>query len=198
MDLESAVENLQEIRHQLSRTSTFTGYRPLFLGSIAILAFVIALAQGVLGAARTMEAAYAEWMGIALLIVVLTVIFVFVPSLRSRYVVIRSLAFGVARQFTPFVVAGTAGTLIAYQLAPVLVTFLPATWCALFGLSIFSMQPYLPRAVAMSGIWYLGISLALAVWPPATVTGLAAGMGLAFAGGHAITAIIMRATLRLR
>jgi len=196
MDLETAIDSLQEIRHQLSRTTTFTGYRPLFLGSVALLALVLAVTQALIGGRQTMEAAYIEWMGLASLIVILTVAFVFIPSMRSRYSVVRSVARGVARQFAPYVVVGTAGTVVAYQVAPVLIPYLPAFWCVFFGLSILSMQPYLPRLVSMSGAWYVAVSLALAVWPPSTVSGLAASMGLAFAVGHGITAAIMQSALR--
>lgn len=196
MDLESAIESLQEIRHQLSRTTTFTGYRPLFLCSVALLALVLAAVQLLLGTRQPVSAAYYEWMALASLIVILTVGFVFVPSMRSRYAVVRSVARGVARQFAPFVAAGIAGTIIAYRTSPELVQYLPAFWCAFFGLSIFAMQPYLPRTVSMSGGWYLIIATALAVWPPASVVSLAAGMGLAFAAGHGITALVMRAALR--
>ncbi|WP_455383098.1 hypothetical protein [Salinispira pacifica] len=196
MDLESAVENLQEIRHQLSRSATFTGYRPLFLGSVAVLALLLAAVQAALGPRQSMPTAYGEWMVLASLIVVLTVVFVFVPSMRSPYAVVRSVARGVARQFVPFVLVGVAGTLIAYRLAPAIIPYLPAFWCTFFGLSIFAMQPYLPRLVSMSGAWYLAVAAALSVWPPETVTALAVGMGLAFAVGHGITAATMHAALR--
>lgn len=197
MDLETAIDSLQEIRHQLSRTVTFTGYRPLFLLSVALLALLLAAAQAVIGIRQTVETAYIEWMALASIIVVLTVVFVFVPSMRSRYSVVRSVARGVARQFAPFVVVGAAGTIVAYQVAPALIPYLPAFWCVFFGLSIFSMQPYLPRSVSMSGAWYLAVSTALAVWPPDTVAGLATGMGLGFAVGHGITAAIMHNALRI-
>ncbi len=195
MDLESAIDSVQEIRHQLSRSVTFTGYRPVFLGSVALLALLLAALQLLLGDVQSLRIAYYEWMGLASLIVILTVGFVLVPSMRSPYAAIRSVARGVAGQFAPFVVAGVAGTVIAYRLAPLLVHYLPAFWCTFFGLSIFSMRPYLPRTVSMSGVWYLALAAILAVWPPATVPGLAAGMGGAFAAGHGITALVMRTAL---
>jgi hypothetical protein len=195
MDLESAFESVQEIRHQLSRSVIFTGYRPVFLASVAALAAVLAVAQGLLGVAPTLEAASTQWMALASIIVILTVVFVFVPSLRSRFSVIRSVARGVARQFAPFVVVAVVGTAIAYQVAPQLTPYLPAGWCAAFGLSIFAMQPYLPRLVSMSGGWYLLVSIGLGIWPPHSVAMLALGMGLAFAIGHLATAAIMRVAL---
>ena len=196
MDLDSAIDNLHEIRHQLSRSATFTGYRPLFLGSVALIASILAAFQILIGGRESVADASIEWMGLAVLIVILTVALVFVPSLRSRYAVVRSVARGVARQFAPFVVIGVATTLVAYQAAPLLVPYLPASWCAFFGLSIFAMHPYLPRHVSTSGAWYLAASMALGLWPPASVTALAIGMGLAFAVGHAMTGIVMSAALR--
>jgi len=195
MDLESALESLQEIRHQLTRSVTFTGYRPGFLAGVAGLAAILAIVQLVAHATVSIAAAYWQWMVLASLIVLLTVALVFVPSLRSRFAVIRSLARGVALQFAPFAVVGAVGTVITYRLAPHLVPYLPAGWCAAFGLSIFAMQPYLPRLVSLSGAWYLLVSTALAIWPPHRVTALALGMGLAFAVGHLITAAIMRFAL---
>lgn len=164
---------------------------------MALLALVLAVAQALIGIRQTVEAACIEWMGVASLIVILTIVFVFVPSMRSRYSVVRSVARGVALQFAPFVVVGAAGTVVAYQVARALIPYLPAFWCVFFGLSIFAMQPYLPRLVSLSGAWYVAVSLALAVWPPDTVTGLATGMGLAFGVGHGITAAVMHNALRI-
>jgi hypothetical protein len=93
-------------------------------------------------------------------------------------------------QFVPSLAAGAALTfgLVRHGQAELL----PGLWAIVFGLGIFSMRPYLPRAIGWVGAFYLACGAGL----------LAQGLPLApwqvggvFGVGHLATALVLHLNL---
>src|SRR6185436_14668831 len=58
-------------------------------------------------------------------------------------------------QFLPAAAAGVLVTFVLLQYAPGVVWMLPGLWQIIFSLGVFSSCRFLPRAMALVGIWYL-------------------------------------------
>jgi hypothetical protein len=87
---------------------------------------------------------------------------------------------------------GVGAALTAERLARSELYGLPALWCALFGVALFSARPYLPRGMAKVALFYLGGALALLASDTQDLRAQALGMGALFGAGQIASALAIR------
>jgi hypothetical protein len=97
----------------------------------------------------------------------------------------------VALQFLPCVVAGAIVTMAFLRAGPGLTVFLPGLWAMLFGLGHLAMRPYLPRLVAMVGLFYLAAGAWLLGQVGAEAESCFREVGVVFGIGHLLCALTL-------
>lgn len=154
--LHEAVANLAQIRQQLTRTTTFRGYRISTVGMSGLIGIVVAILQS-----QVIERPDAEsrlyvllWSGTAALCLFATGVDIFFDIWFSKSNLRSALAKQAILLFLPSIVLGGAITAILTSLHSELIWLLPAMWSTLFSLGCFSSAPVLPRVGAIMGFWY--------------------------------------------
>jgi hypothetical protein len=98
-------------------------------------------------------------------------------------------------QFLPAGVAGALITVVLASAQPQSVSLLPGLWQIIFGLGVFASCRFLPRLLALVGVWYLASGLAvlaLSSGPYALSPWL---MGLPFGVGQALVVVLLHVSL---
>lgn len=161
MELQEALNQIAEIRHQVARGELFRGYRAIPVVFSGILAFITAGVQaiGLPESPRDVGTFLTLWLGCATISVGVVA---FEMILRMRRTSSRLenervlLAIG---QFLPPLVAGGLIMLIVLRFAPESVWMLPGLWAILFGLGIFASWRFLPHAIIWVAAYYLAAGL---------------------------------------
>lgn len=188
MDVREALDRLDVLQEQLSRSTPVRGYRAATVAWSAGLAVAAALAQGVVVAdPLAARGTYlALWVGAALLAVLALVV-----EIGRRYVLARSrhVRHGLLRTlFTflpPFGVAAVLTVALGARSDEVF-ALLPGLWMLCFSLGIYASLPRLPHGVgAIGALYFAAGSVALALAPHAAlapwVMGVVFGFGQAWA-----------------
>ena len=188
MDVHEALDRLDTIQEQLSRSTPVRGYRAVTVAGTAGLAAVGALAQA-LWVRAPLEARgryLAIWVGLALVGVLALAL-----EVGRRYALTRSrhLRHGLLRTlFTVLPAFGTAAVLTAALGArsDEVFALLPGLWMLCFALAIYASLPRLPHGVGFigcfyftAGAWTLAQTAQVALAP--CVMGGAFGLGQAWA-----------------
>ncbi|MCP3915838.1 MAG: hypothetical protein GY711_09800 [bacterium] len=190
MNIHDALENLDTIQEQLSRSTPVRGYRAATVARTAALGAVGAAAQAVwVGEPLAERRAYLGlWVGLALVGVLALTFevgrrFVLTRSRHERHGLLRTL-------FTLAPAFGTAAVLtVAFATrSDELFALLPGLWMLCFALAIFASVPRLPQGVGFvacfyfaAGAWTLGQPAAVALSP--WTMGAVFGLGQAWAAG---------------
>lgn len=189
MELQRALSQISEIHAQVLRSEVFRGYRSWTMAITAALAGLGATIQTTWLRPPTVGAFVAWWVTVAALCALVCGADLFLrfraeASERSRLVPVLA-------QFVPALVAGGAVTAVLLMTQPDAAGRLPGWWALLFGLGVCGSRPYLPRAVAWVGAYYLAAGLwLLATIPPGVVPSPWA-MGMTFGLGQALFAWIL-------
>ncbi len=197
MELDEALSQIAEIRHQMARTELFRGYRALpvaFSGALAAAAAVLQVNW--VPQPREQVAAYLSlWIGAALLSAVAAGAGMIDRRRRSASAWSREITWLALEQFLPCLIAGGLLTAVIVTTCPESLWMLPGLWQVLFSLGIFASCRLLPRATWFVAFFYLaaGITclaiargeLALSPW----------AMGVPFGVGQTLAAAVLYWTL---
>lgn len=168
MNVHEALDRLDAIQEQLSRSTPVRGYRAATVAGTAVLAAVGALAQ-VLWVHSPLEARghyLTIWVGLALLGVLALAL-----EVGRRYALTRSrhLRHGLLRTFFTVLPAfGTAAVMTAALGGRSDETFalLPGLWMLCFALAIYASLPRLPHGVGFIGCFYFAAGACALAQPP--------------------------------
>jgi hypothetical protein len=193
-DLDRALIDISRIRVQLARASEFCGYGPATVAVTGLLAFVGATAQSYwVGDAASQPRRYLHlWALIAAVSFGLITIEAVFRAHRAYGGMALSMLQSALEQFLPAIVAGGLLTMILPVAAPASIWMLPGLWQLIFSLGVFASCRLLPRAIFVVGVWYLFCGLGCLAWlgPGHSLSPWA--MGIPFAVGQWLVAVILQ------
>src|SRR5579871_2850793 len=183
MEIEKALEHLEEIHNQVHRSEFYRGYRSILIGATGLVALAAALLQPrFVNPSQPLTFVYfsvAVAMANFLLPIsqILFHYFAHESGLERRK---TRLALG---QFLPCLLAGVFLTFAVCKTDTAFVVFLPGFWAMLFGMGVYASKPYLPGAVHwMAAFFFLG-GVGLLALVPSHESLSPWGMGLVFGLG---------------
>jgi len=157
MDIERALDHLDEIHHHLTRQQVYRGVRSATLVLSSATALTAALLQpSILGAVPSPQHFIDFWVGVATINLLLggtTVAwnYVFRATEPDRRITRR-----VVGQFVPSLGAGAIVTAaLAFSPEARLAPMLPALWSLLYGLGVFAARPFLPKSIGWVALFYV-------------------------------------------
>jgi len=197
MELRDALMQISEIRQQMAATQVFRGYRAATTAFSGLLAVCAGGAQAVWlpQPAVHVDAYLALWGSVAVLSMAVVGVAMGVRYARSQSELQREITVAAVEQFVPCLVAGGLLTYVMRHSVYWDLWMLPGLWSIVFGLGIFASRRLLPRAVAVSGGYYLLAGLLCLVLGQGPRSFSPWTMGLTFGVGQFLTAGILWWTL---
>ena len=197
-DLDKALADIVAIRTQIARDTAFRGLGSATLAATGILAVATAAGQALWLDDPTAKplAYFGLWIAAAVLAFAMIGVETVRRSRRLHSGLADAMVTSAIESFLPAAGAGACLALVFARFAPEQVWMLPGLWQVLTGLGLFAAARILPRPVQFAGAWYLlaGFGgLALASESHALSPWL---MGLPFAVGQGMLALIMHRALR--
>ncbi len=196
MDLDHALDRIEEIHAHVARGEVFRGYRPVpvaLAGALGLLAAVLQPRLVPAGDDGTRFLAF--WLGVAALNAALNAAVIASGWARARDPFLRRHTRQVVGQFVPCLVAGAAVSLALPSVDPGLARLLPGLWALLFGLGVFASRPYLARATGWVALWFVVAGTALLAFPPQGWTRLGLAHGGVFGLGLLAAALVLHLDL---
>lgn len=191
MEINEALEQLEEIRHHVNRSEVYRGYRSVLTAVVGLLALVEAFLQPRFAAPGQSLAFVYFWTTAAVLNILIpasSILFHFIvyesPLERRK----TQQAIG---QFLPALLAGAFITFAVCKTSESFIVFLPAIWSFLFGMGIYASKPYLPTAVHwVAASFFMGGVILLTQVPKGNSLS-PWGVGLVFAFGMMAAALVL-------
>ncbi len=156
-ELDQALTDLQSIRRQVARATTFRGYGPLTLAGTSVLAVVAAWVQTawVSRAAEPMMAYLAVWVGTAVVACGMIGREMWARTRRIHSGLANEMLLMAVEQFMPAMGVGALVTMTLVRFAPQAAWMLPGLWMVISALGIFASCRFLPKGMVMAGVWYV-------------------------------------------
>jgi predicted ABC-type sugar transport system permease subunit len=190
MNVRNALEQLDRIHEQLTKSEVYRGFRVPTVVLIGVLAFVAAGVQQFVPDAGTANGFAIFWVTIAGICGLLgTASAVHLYAVREDDFARRRTR-RVLAQFSPCILTGAIVT-IAVSRAPEYAAFLPGMWGMIFGLGIIAARPHLSPGIGFVGFWYIiaGAAFLLRAVPKEDPSGWA--VGFEFGVGHLLAALVL-------
>jgi hypothetical protein len=190
MHVRNALDQLDQIHDQLTRSEVYRGFRVPAVMVVGVLAFIAAAGQQFIPAATTRTGFVAYWVAVAGVCGLLgTATAVHLYSTREDAFARRRTR-RVLAQFAPCILGGATVT-VAVGRVPEFVAFLPGLWGMIFGLGIIATRPHLPSGIGLIGLGYVtaGAAFLLRATPNEDPSGWA--VGFEFGVGHLLTAFVL-------
>lgn len=197
MELDEALSQIAEIRHQMARTEVFRGYRALPVALSGVLAICAGLVQAVwLPNPLEQIGLYLElWVGSAILSAVVAGAAMVDRRRRSASAWSREMTRLALDQFVPCLVAGGLLTVVVVASIPEALPLLPGLWQILFAMGIFASCRLLPRAIWLVAAFYLLSGLAMLIVARGPLALAPWAMGAPFGLGQLMAAGVLYWTL---
>ncbi len=197
LELHEAMARIAQIRHQMARTELFRGYRAWHVAFSGLVAATAAVVQSlwIRDPGAQVGVYLTLWIGAAVLSAAAAAAGMVDRRRRAASAWSREVTILAVEQFLPSIIAGALLTAVIVVTAPRTAWMLPGLWQVLFSLGIFASSRLLPHQIRFVAGWYLitGISCLAIARGDAAFSPWA--MGLPFAIGQAIAAVILRLTL---
>lgn len=191
MNIKKALDQIYEIHSQLSKTEIFRGYTPLMVFLISIPAIILSFYQYFNMSWIDEMLFIVQWIVFAFIICIIVSINIVLQCQNPTNNINLLLYKKVLLQFLPGLLSGLVVSVIALFCIREIIIFLPGIWALLFGMSVFSMLPYLPKYVVISGIFYLLAGCILLFLTRYNLSLHPFGMCITFGFGHLISALIL-------
>lgn len=189
MNVSQALEQLDEIRHHLSRNEVYRGYRSRTIALTGATGLITACLLQFAWPTVDDPTRVGCWVALAafnLAIVAWEILGDYGSHLSEHQ---KKMSLQTVGQFLPALCLGalfTATALVSSQC----LTLLPALWAGLYAMGIFSSRPYLPRGVGWVGAFYMVASAVLLLYS-STALAQPFAMGLAFGLGQLSLAYVL-------
>jgi hypothetical protein len=197
LELQEALEQISQIRHQIARTELFRGYRALpvaLSGSIAVLAALIQAAW--IPAPSTQVGHYLFlWIGAAILSATLAGAGMVARRRHLESAWSREITTLAIELFIPSILAGGLLTAVIAATTPELAWLLPGLWQVLFSLGLFASSRLLPWPLRFVAAWYLTTGITCLVLARGEFALSPWSMGLPFGLGQCLAAALLYWTL---
>lgn len=160
-NLDRALAEISAIKGQMARATEFRGYGPATFAITGGLAIAAALGQAVWlkDPSGQVPAWLGLWVGVAAVSAAIIGLEMVSRSRRIHSGLADEMVRSAVEQFLP---AGAAGALITATLAlfaPDSLRLLPGLWQVVFSLGVFASCRFLPRRLALVGVWYMASGL---------------------------------------
>jgi hypothetical protein len=193
-DLEKALADIETIRSQLGRSTVFRGFGPATLAATGGLALLVAAGQSLWLPDGPPDplAFFAPWILTAVIAFGLIGAETLTRSRRFHSDLADEMILGAIEQFLPVGAAGALIALVLSRFEPGSLWLLPGLWQILVGIGLFGAARLLPRGLALAGAWYIVAGLAVLALASADRSLSPWLMGLPFAIGQALVALILQ------
>jgi hypothetical protein len=161
MELSHALAQIADIRHQISRTRHYRGFRAVTTWCTAAMALVAAMWQAVefpTAANHPIEFVLL-WVGIAIGCIGMTAVEIIRRYRNSDSPLQQELTPLAVEQFLPFIFVGGLLTWVLCQFAVGSVWMLPGLWQIFFGLGLLSSRRLFPTPTLFVGAFYVACGL---------------------------------------
>jgi hypothetical protein len=197
MQLDEALRQISDIRHQMARSEVFRGYRSVTVGVSGVLGLLAAVLQPswVPAPASELGRYLGLWLGVA---AASAIVAGAEMSWRARGAgagLARERTLLAVEQFLPCVVVGALLTLSIYRGAPQVAWMLPGLWSLVFGLGVFASYRLLPPQVFWVGSYYVLCGCGCLLWGQGNNAFSPWQTGISFGGGQLLGAMILYWTL---
>lgn len=183
MEIEKALEHLEEIHNQVHRSEFYRGYRSLLTAAMGGVALAAALLQPrFVDAGQPLTFVY-FWVAVAGANFLLPTSQIFFHYFAHESVLERRKTRLAVGQFLPCLLAGAFLTFAVCKTDPAFIVFLPGFWSMLFGMGVYASKPYLPGAIHWMAAFFLLGGVALLALVPSGRSLSPWGMGLVFGLG---------------
>jgi hypothetical protein len=186
MHVHEALERLEQIHDQLTRSEVYRGFRVPAVAAVGVLGLGAAALEPVFPGASFVW----YWIGVAALCAGLGLAAALHSYLLREDEFERRRTRRVMAQFLPCLLAGAATTLGAGRM-PDMVAFLPGLWAVMFGLGVIATRPHLPQGIAVVGFGYVMVGAALLLRTDPTCAPGGWAVGGVFGIGHLATALVL-------
>jgi hypothetical protein len=193
-DLYRALADIDAIRGQMARGTTFRGYGPATLTATGALAVIAAAVQShfIRTPAQHVAAYLAIWVATAAVALLIISIETITRTRRVHSGLAKQMIHSAAEQFLPAIVAGSLLTVVLARSAPQSLWMLPGLWQVVYSLGVFSSCKFLPRAMVAVGVWYLATGLMYLATGGGEWAFSPWAMGVPFGVGQALVAAVLQ------
>ena len=198
-DIEKALESITDIRNQIALGRMFRGFGPAVIGLTGLFAVMLTAAQLLWPQelAASNFALLGWWIFAAVLSVIIIGIEMFALSRRYHGGLAGSMISNAVQTFLPIGAAGSVIGLIILMNTPELAWILPGIWQVLIAIGIFSSLKFLPNPIVIPGAWYFLAGTAVLLLGSQNIALSPLAMGIPFAVGQGLMAIILFKTLEV-
>lgn len=153
-DVDKALADILEIRHQIAARTAFRGYGPIAMGLTGFLALVTASLQSVLPLTPTALIYCAEWLGVAVVCTLIVGVEMAGRSRRLHSGLADAMIHQAVEKFLPAGAASFFMPVLLFQFAPQNAWMLPGLWQLFVSLGLFASLHNLPRNIAWAAAFY--------------------------------------------
>ena len=197
-ELDRALADIGAIRQQIARADGFRSYGPATVAATGLLAALVAAVQALgTGADASAPAYIAIWVAAAAVSILLVGAEAATRSRHLRSKLADTMILAAAADFVPAGMAGAALCILLLRFEPGSTWMLPGLWQMLVALGFFAASRSLPRTMAIVGGWYLASGFATLAIASATHALSPWAMGVPFAVGQILAAVLLRRDLEL-
>lgn len=199
-DLHKALSEISAIRGQIARGAEFRGYGPATVSATGLLALIAALVQFYCLAQpeRDPSTYLTIWVPTAAVSLLIISLETFVRARRLHSGLAGQMMQAAAEQFLPAIVAGLLLTVVLTHSTAVGVWMLPGLWQIVFSLGVFASCRFLPRAMFIAGLWYLGCGLVCLALGPGQSALSPWAMGVPFGIGQLLVGAVLQFDYRVK
>lgn len=192
-DLDKALADIMAIRSQIAAGTAFRGYGPAAVAATGAVALATAILQFLLldNPTRNPLPFFLGWAVAAGLSGAMILIEMRARSRRHHSGLADAMIHQAIEQFLPAAVAGVLLAAVLWKFAPETLWMLPGLWQLLVSLGVFASIRSLPRTVAFAGAWYFVAGFSVLLLASSTHTLSPWTMGLPFAIGQSLMAMIL-------
>jgi hypothetical protein len=192
-DLDKALADINAIKSQMARDTEFRGYGPATFATTGLLASLAAFGQAVWlpTPAQSVATYMTIWVIVAGVSIALIGVEMVARSRRIHSGLAEEMIHAAVQHFLPAGVSGALLTLVLIRFAPQSLWMIPGLWQMVFGLGVFASCRFLPRPMALVGIWYVGAGLACLAFANGASAFSPWAMGAGFGIGQALVALIL-------
>lgn len=191
-ELHKALADIGRIRIALAAGTMFRGFGPAVMAATGLIALTTAALQaaGALPGSEPRELLLV-WIAVAILSAILIGIEMRARTRREHGGLADQMLMSAVEHFLPFGATGAVIAAILMNNAPESAWLLPGLWQMLVGLGLFAAVRFLPRSVMLAAALYL-IAGAVVLMLASTTRALTPWhMGLPFAAGQLLLALIL-------
>jgi len=193
-DLYRALADIDAIRGQMARDTTFRGYGPATVAVTGVLALIAAAVQAhvLKNPAHEVGLYLGIWVTTATLALLIISLETITRTRRVHSGLAREMIHSAVEQFLPAIMAGMLMTAVLVRSAPQSLWMLPGLWQVVYSLGVFSSCKFLPRQIIAVGVWYLATGLMYLAMGGGEWAFSPWAMGVPYGVGQMLVAIVLQ------